>query len=379
MLQEILSRARSVAPFRPFFLLVALDAMLGAAAWLPLALGVEAAGGVGSAAEWHRDVLLFGTIPAMLAGFLLTAMPRWTGRPAVPAAVTWSLVALWLGGRGAYLLVSPAAGLALACLFCLALALIVAGTVLAAGDRRNRKVALLLLVFCAGAILATARFHAEPALRAALASIVGLLTIIAGRVTPALTMSFAERAGDVVAIRFSRAVERVAAIAAAVALCAWVVAPEAAPTALLSVLAAVAQAGRVLQWRGWRVRAQPVLALHAGYGWIVAGFALLAIHILAPAWIDRFAAVHAWTIGATGTLGLAIMTSMIRKHSNRAFRPMASVTAAFVLVTVSCLSRLLAGPAPGDPSLWTGLSAASLIAAFSLFLVSFARMRRPAA
>ncbi len=364
-------KAAPVAPFRPFFLLVALDAILGAVVWIP----IPHAGGATGAGEWHRDVLLFGTIPAMLAGFLLTALPRWTGRPPIPATATWPLVALWLCGRAAFLLVSPGWGLALASLFLLTLVLVAAACILAAGDRRNVTVLLLLLVFCGSAVLTAASLRVDLALRAAVAAIVGLLIVIAGRVVPALTTAFGEHEGAAPAIRPSPAVERIAAAASACALCAWVAAPEAVPTGLAAALAACGQAVRLARWRGWRVPARPVLALHAGYGWIVAGFALLATHILAPAWVDRLAPVHAWTIGATGTLGLSIMTSMMRRHGRRAFARLGSATAASVLVTASCLSRLLAGPLPGDPSVWLALSGAFWVAAFCLFLDSYRRLR----
>ncbi len=362
-------RSAAGAPFRLFFVLAALDAMLGAAAWLPLPLP-----GSLTAAGWHRDALLFGTIPAMLAGFLLTALPRWTRRPAFPSAVTGSLAALWLCGRAVSGLISPAPGLALACFFILALALLVAGVVLAARDRRDVKVAFLVLGFGVGAVLTAA--SADIGLRMALASVVGLLAIVGGRVVPALTLAFAGHGGKTLAIRPSPAIELAAAATMTLALCAWVVAPQAVPTALACFLAACTQAVRTAQWRGWRVRAEQVLALHVGYGWIVAGFALQALHILMPDRVDRFAAIHAWMIGAAGTLGLAIMTSMIRKHSGRPFQRQRSATAAFALVTVSGLSRLLAGALPGGPAVWTALSGSAWVAAFGLFLVSFVQLDR---
>lgn len=365
-------KAAPVAPFRPFFLLVALDAILGAAVWIP----IPYAGGATGAGAWHRDMLLFGTVPAMMAGFLLTALPRWTGRPPVPAAVTWLLAALWLCGRGAFLLVSPRWGLAMASLFLLALVLVAAACILPARDSRNVKVLLLLLAFCGSAVLAAAPFRIDLALRAAIAAIVGLLIVIGGRVVPALTTAFGGHVGAAPAIRPSRVVERTAAATSACALFAWVASPEAVPTGLAAALAACAQAARLAWWRGWRVPARPVLALHAGYGWIVAGFALVAAHTLAPEWVDRLAPVHAWMIGAMGTLGLSIMTSMMRRHGKRAFARLGSATAASLFVTASCLSRLLAGPLSGDPSVWLALSGACWFAAFCLFLDSYRRLRR---
>lgn len=365
-------------PFRPFFLLAALDAMLGIAVWLP---GVSMASRLGSIGltpgDWHRNVLLFGTIPAVLAGFLLTALPRWTGRRVVTPVLTRALAALWLSGQAASLVSKPA-GLIVSAAFVAAVSSVAAVQVLAARDRRDLKVVGLLYVFC-GSIVLTAAGFAPASYRLAVASLLGLVMVIGGRVTPALTGAFLRARGAFLRARGapaaqepSRAIERFAAATAGGALMLWVFAPQHPATGVLSACAAAAQAARLLQWQGWRSVASPaVTALHVGYGWIVAGFTLLAIDVLGPNGPGQAAAVHAWTVGAIGTMSIAIMASMMRKHSGRPFARSSAATAAFFAITACAVARILAELFPASAMAWTGLSATCWIAAFVLFLWAF--------
>ena len=122
------------------------------------------------------------------------------------------------------------------------------------------------------------------------------------------------------------------------------------------------------------VASSSVLALHIGYGWITVGFGLLAIHIFVPARLEQAAAVHAWTIGAIGPMALAIMASMIRKHSRRAFETSVRATGAFAAMTICCLSHLLVEFLPVYGVALTSLAGMLWVVAFGLFLVAFRRM-----
>ena len=360
-------------PFRPFFLLAAVDAVVGAGGWLPAAFGIQAFGATAiSAGDWHRDLLLFGMVPAVLTGFLLTALPRWTGRQAVPPHTTCSLIVLWGCSRLAFLVLLPSLGLACSAIWILALLLIAARAVIASRDRRNLKILLLLAFFCGSNVLVAVSWQAEIALRLALASIIGLVIIIGGRVVPALTVAYVESAGGQVALRRSAAREYTAALLTMCAFCLWVVAPEAQLSGVACALAAFSQAIRAAQWRGWlSLSSSTVLGLHIGYGWVIVGFALLATHILAPAMLGQATAVHAWTIGAIGTMTLAIMASMIRKHSRLAFVPSASATGALAAMTTCCLSRLLIEVLPGYAAPLASFSGTLWIVSFGLFLMAY--------
>jgi uncharacterized protein involved in response to NO len=323
-----------------------------------------------SAGDWHRNVLLFGTIPAILAGFLLTALPRWTGRPATSPALVKGLAGLWLSARAASL-VSTTTGLALSFAFMTVLTFIASAQVIAVRDRRDFKVLGLLCAFCAS-IMLTATGFAPASYRLAVGSVVGLVMVIGGRVTPALTCAFLGGRGVSIDPEPSRAVEGFSAAAASVALIVWILAPQQPAMGILGAGAAVAHAVRFLRWRGWRsLSSASVTALHVGYGWIVVGFFLLALHALQPDRFSQAAAVHAWTIGAIGTMSIAIMSSMIRRQMRRPFSRNAAATAAFVAITVSAVARELAELSSTGMTVWTGLSATCWIAAFVLFLWAF--------
>src|SRR6185312_1888140 len=94
-----LSKALWGYGFRPFFLAAgALAALLipwwaGVLAWgLPL-------GTSWPPTLWHGHEMLFGFIAAAIAGFLLTAVPSWTGERGFAGWPLAALSALWVFGR----------------------------------------------------------------------------------------------------------------------------------------------------------------------------------------------------------------------------------------------------------------------------------------
>jgi uncharacterized protein involved in response to NO len=66
--------------FRPFFFFGACCSALAIGLWLPLFQGDIAIPTLFSPIDWHAHEMLFGYVPAVLTGFLLTAIPNWTGR-----------------------------------------------------------------------------------------------------------------------------------------------------------------------------------------------------------------------------------------------------------------------------------------------------------
>jgi len=85
--------------FRPFFLLGSIWAGVAVLAWLPMFYGELALATAFSPRDWHVHELLFGYVPAVVAGFLLTAIPNWTGRPPLQGVPLAVLVLVWLAGR----------------------------------------------------------------------------------------------------------------------------------------------------------------------------------------------------------------------------------------------------------------------------------------
>src|SRR5664279_2280846 len=85
--------------FRPFFLFGAIYAGLAMLAWLPIFSGELALSTSFGPIDWHVHEMLYGFLPAVVTGFLLTAIPNWTGRLPIQGTPLLVLVALWLAGR----------------------------------------------------------------------------------------------------------------------------------------------------------------------------------------------------------------------------------------------------------------------------------------
>ena len=371
-------------PFRAFFFLAALDAIAGVAMWLLTAVGVVSRSWAGAPIEiWHREELLFGMVPAGLAGFLLTALPRWTDRQPISPFQVRALVVLWLAGRASHV-AFPVAAKLLAALFIALLALIVFFQVIAARDRRDIKVGILLTLLSLAALAAGDQaFDAasEYGSRLGLAAILALSIVIGGRVIPTVTSAALAEPTETLPKRLSVWIELFAAVGTAIGLAAWILAPALYATALACAAATIGQAARLLQWRFWRVLPIPgVVVLHVGYAWIPTGFALSAAHLLYPELCNTDAVVHAWAVGVIGVMCLGVWASMIRRQTRAPFEFSVLVSAAYVCVFIAAVARVSAACSASMPMTPLWLGAVTWIAAYVLFLMGFARklLRREA-
>ena len=96
--------------FRPFFLFGAIYAGLAVLAWLPMFNGELELWTAFAPIDWHVHEMLYGYLPAVVTGFLLTAIPNWTGRLPIQGMPLLTLVAVWLAGRVASLFPPRSAG-----------------------------------------------------------------------------------------------------------------------------------------------------------------------------------------------------------------------------------------------------------------------------
>ena len=369
--------------FRPFFLAAGVAAALILAVWL-----AELAGGmtVPSAFPpmvWHAHEMLFGFAAAAVAGFLLTAIPNWTGRLPVQGSPLLVLVLLWLAGRLAVATseligVWPAAVIDLA--FPAAMVFVVAREIIAGNNRRN----LPMVAGLAALLLANALMHAEAAglpipegsgWRLAIAVITLLIALIGGRIVPSFTRNWLakNRPGKPLPAPADR-LDQVCMVVTVVALLAWVVVPGTWLAAVLLGAAAIAGGVRLGRWHGWQTGADPlVLVLHVGYAWVPLGLALLAVGQVSDS-IAEMAALHGLTAGAMGTMTLAVMTRATLGHTGRALRATPGTTALYVLVTIAAVVRILTAFFPGvwAPLVWT--AGIAWIAAFTGFVAIYGPM-----
>ncbi|WP_313352953.1 NnrS family protein [Paracoccus sp. (in: a-proteobacteria)] len=341
MMPRHLAHALWLAPYRPFFLLAGLWAVLMPAVWLlPAGLGPDPL-------RWHQHELLFGMGGAAVGGYLLTALPAWTGRPVAPT-ITRLMVALWFAGRVTFALgapppLGPLAGAA----YFLALGGWLSWHVAKARVWRKMPLALAPLSLGCLEVFAAGDFEHD-AQRMAPLFFALLISLVGGRAIAAFTHRWAARSPS----PFPVADPRWLSVGGLMALLMAVVVLVCGFSGLsgaLFIMAGMMQLARMLAWRSWHSHRYPaLLLLHLAWLWLPIGLTLAGMAQFPPFGLDMATALHAITMGAMGTMMLAIMgrAAMIRA----AGRLLVSrrLAAAFCLVYLSALIRLLMGWADAE-------------------------------
>ncbi len=358
-------------PFRVFFAVAALYAAVALPLWVLVLRGTPMIPAV-PLPLWHGHELLFGFTTAVIAGFLLTASENWTGLRPLRGWSLLALLALWLGARIGMLLPGtlPLALVAtLDIAFLLGLLAAVARVVLLARNHRNLGFIGVLLAFAAldawffGAAARGDVPGASHALFSTTDLIATLIVLVGGRVIP----FFTQRRLPHLPVRRDRLGEWTALPATALAFVVGLIAP-AHIGGVLFVIAGVATLVRMRSWQSLGTLGEPLLAvLHVGYLWVALGLILRGLGLLGL--FPVFAALHALTAGAIGTLTLGMMTRVTRGHTGRELRAGRVMTAAFALMVLAGMGRVAAGiPALASMSLLAG-SGLAWAAAFAIYLV----------
>jgi uncharacterized protein involved in response to NO len=366
--------------FRPFFLVAA----LWAAAAIPIWLYIYARGSgmVGAMAgrDWHVHEMLFGYLPGVVAGFLLTAVPNWTGRLPVMGLRLAGLSTLWIAGRIAMLLNAQLGWVAQAtdAAFLLVLAAVIWREVVAGRNLRNLPVCVMVSLLA----LANLAFHLRmirPGIgmapeRLALAVSVLLIALIGGRIIPSFTRNWmAQRSMAPEPTPFGMLDKAVLAVTG-VALAAWTAAPDRAPGGALLCVAGAANLVRLWRWRGVRTRAEPLVwVLHAGYAWLAVGLILLGGSIL-ESFVPRSSGIHALTAGAIGVMTLAVMTRATLGHTGRERRADRPTLLIYLLINSAALVRIAAPWAGGAMVALLAVSGLLWSFAFGLFALAYGPM-----
>lgn len=363
--------------FRPFFLAGALWAVVGVLLWMPQYFGELSLPNVFSPLEWHIHEMIYGYMAAVLAGFLLTAIPNWTGRLPVNGCPLAGLAALWLAGRVAVAcsaILGAAVTAVIDVAFLVTLAAVAIREIVAGKNWRNLRVLGALGILIAGNVV----FHGEAlwrgsvdyGIRLGIAGVIMLITLIAGRIVPSFTHNWLVRKTPGRLPRpFSR-FDALALTASAAALAAWIVLPQYAPSGVLLMIAGLLHAARLARWAGDRTFADRlVLILHLAYAFVPVGFLLLGAAILWPSVWPASAGLHAWTTGAVGLMTLAVMTRATLGHTGRELIASTSTQAIYLCAFVAALVRILAAFEPSSALLHA--AAFAWFAAFGGFAVMF--------
>lgn len=370
------------AGFRPFFLLAAAWAAAAVPMWLMLYTGAAGIPAAMPAAIWHAHEMVFGYAAATVAGFMLTAIPNWTGRMPLQGGPLASLALIWAVGRFAMLSSGWIGAMGVAILdlaFPLVFLVVVAREIAAGRNWRNLPMVLALAVL----LLANALVHLEPlgiaataelGNRLGIATLLLLISFVGGRIVPSFTRNWlVKQRPEIPAPATHDALDRAVLAATAMASAFWAVAPEATLSHWAELIAGVAQCSRLARWRGGATLREPLVwALHLGYGWLALGFLLLAVNGFASL-MPQTAALHALTVGAIGTMTLAVMTRASLGHTGRSLAAGPITTTIYMLITLAAILRLVA-PLGGEfyVSVLTSAGAA-WSGAFALFVIAYVR------
>lgn len=277
--------------FRPFFLLAGLWApavlvlslwMMWGDAHLPVAW---------APVDWHIHEMLFGYLAAAIAGFVLTAVPNWTGRLPVNGWPLAGLVVLWIAGRVGVCVsdwIGPWATAGTDLVFLAALAFLAAREIGLGGNWRNLPIVAAIVLLLA----ANALFHAElaglsvvsgVATRLGIAVVTLLVALVGGRIVPSFTRNWLAGKGvDALPAAFGW-FDKAALVLTLFALGLWTVVPGGPASGILLALAGLANAVRLARWQGLRTGGEPLVGvLHLGFLWIPVGLALLAAAAVSP-------------------------------------------------------------------------------------------------
>ena len=363
--------------FRPFFLFGSIQAGLAILVWLPMFYGEITLTSAFAPRDWHVHEMLYGYLPAVITGFLFTAIPNWTGRLPIQGTPLKVLVMVWIAGRLCVTFSAETGWLAAMLVdasFLALVALAAAREILAGRNWRNLKVVVLVLLLLAGNVAFHLEAHfrgaADIGIRIGIAVVVLLISLIGGRIVPSFTRNWLVRENPGrLPVPFGRLDIIVVGIGA-LALASWIVIPESPLTGAALAFAGLLHLLRLGRWaadRTWRERL--VLILHIGYAFVPAGFLLTAAS--AFGFVAAGAGIHAWMVGAAGVMTLAVMSRATLGHSGAQLTASVTTQAIYAAIIVAALSRICADIEPVYSEPLLHVAAFAWAAAFIGFAISF--------
>ena len=373
--------------FRPFFFFGAIYAGAMVPLWLAIFAGDVTLPSVLAPRDWHVHEMLFGYVAAVIAGFLLTAVPNWTGRLPIQGTPLMILFSAWLAGRLAVTFsafIGWEIALAIDAVFLLLLAAAAAREIVAGRKWNNLKVVGIISLLAAANVAFHVEAHfggvAEYSTRIGVGLVVTLVCLIGGRIVPSFTRNWlARREAGRLPVPFNR-FDAITMAAGVCAMIVWIVTPSGRFTAAILGVAGVLHIVRLARWAGDRtISDRLVLILHIAYAFVPAGFllaALAALDIVAPS-----AGIHAWTGGAIGSMTIAVMTRASLGHTGQALSASIATQLVYASIVIAALARVCAALEPTHSVPLLTVAGVAWAVAFLGFALVYApllcRVRKP--
>lgn len=362
-------------PFRIFFLSMTLLALLVIPLWVLQVTGVINLPLAMPGLFWHQHEMLFGFLSAAIAGFLLTAVCVWTQTERTHGFRLVLLWSVWLAGRlllalGADLPDWLVQGFNLAFL---PLVMLDAGwRVWQAKQKRQFMILVvlgLLWLMQIGFVTRLDMAYSHGALIIAMA----LISIVGGRITPAFTTGWLRQRGlDASAVKTIPALD-MATLFSMVLLTASLVTGWQVLTGILAIIAGTLTLVRLVNWKGWLTRKEPLLwVLHLSILWVPVSLYLLAGTLFAG-WPSN-AWSHAAGTGAISCLILGVIARVTLGHTGRPLVLPKGMVIAFVAIQMAALIRVLTAFdfIPWHPGI--GSSSLLWMFAYGMFLVRYTKI-----
>ena len=364
--------------FRPFFLFGAIYAGAMVPLWLAVFAGDISLPTAFAPRDWHVHEMLFGYVAAVIAGFLLTAVPNWTGRLPIQGMPLAILFAAWLAGRWAVtfsVLIGWQLALVIDAAFLLLLAAAAAREIVAGRKWNNLMVVGVVSMLAVTNVAFHVEAHlgglAEYSTRVGIGLVVTLVCVIGGRIVPSFTRNWlARREPGRLPIPFNR-FDAITIAAGVGAMIAWVITPSGRFVAVALGVAGLLHLVRLVRWAGYRTLSDRlVLILHVAYAFVPAGFllaALAAMEIVAPS-----AGIHAWTGGAIGSMTIAVMTRASLGHTGQALSASVATQFVYASIVIAALARVCAALEPAHSVPLLAVAGVAWAAAFLGFALVYA-------
>ncbi len=366
--------------FRPFFLLGAIYAALTILIWLPLFYGHLETYSFLSPVDWHIHEMLFGFLSAIITGFLLTAIPNWTGRLPVQGLPLFLLVLVWLLGRFAVFF-SDLIGWPFAvvdCIFLLLVVIAAAVEIIVGKNWKNLIILLPLSVFFASNVLFYLEifYYGSAGLsrRLGIGVVLVLVSVIGGRVIPSFTRNWLVKMGDdKLPIPFNQ-FDKITILITVLAMLSWTFLPDNIIASAALIIASLFQFLRLRRWAGIYTLKEPiVIIMHIGYAFVPIGLLLIGLTNILPDLVPAAAGLHAIGIGAFGGMTLAIMTRASLGHTGRKLKANAGTCVIYASIIISALCRITASFMPADRVLMH-VSALGWLIAFLGFALCYGKI-----
>ncbi len=362
--------------FRPFFLLNGLFAVAAIAIWLMALHGTGFAVLLANMPYWHGHEMMVGFAMAAMAGFALTAVATWTGRPPVRGKWLGVLVFSWLLGRLAMLAATQLPYWLVAsvdAIFPFLLALLLGREVVGGNSRRNYPiVAIALLLAILNLLYHLGTLRILPGMdRLALYLLIHLMlvmiTVIAGRIIPNFTANWLRARGHERLPGNHLRTDGVTVMATLAMGVSVSVTPVGPVTGILALVAALSHAVRLARWRGLATTSEPLLfVLHVAYLWLPVGYTLAALAAFGLVFTPT-AALHALTMGAIGNMILAVTSRVALAHTGRSLHAPRLIVIAFAILNSAVIARVLSQLNPSLYVQMIDLAAIGWIVAFAIF------------